>query len=132
MSKPTGKKGRVARPEEVLEQSDNWTDEQIVCRIRNHRFTVHRNAVHNTRFGYIYLALYCAGECGVFLEQELDPRTGRVRWSTINYREAKGYLSQHGRVIREAKDALRLRYVQRVIAPPTTRANETPHKDRSA
>lgn len=122
-----GERGeRYASAEQAVEQSQEWTDDQLTCRVKGHRFTVPMIAQHYRRYRYFYVELGCEGGCGVVQRQEMNER-GHVYWSQPRY--PKGYLSRHGRVVGDAKDAIRLQMVYRVFKPRKSQAkNVEPHR----
>lgn len=118
---------RVATPDEVLEQAEEWSPQQITCRIRRHRFAVPIDAIEVTRYKYIWVRLGCVGECGVELHQEVSTKTGKVLWSKPYYGNAPGYLSKNGRVLGEAQDALRLVQIRQSVRPSKTQKDIPGH-----
>lgn len=124
---PPPEKQEFATPDDVAELADQWTSEQLICRLRGHRFTVPITAIENTRYGYIFVRLGCAGECGVTLKQEISVRTGHAYWQNLDYSGAQGYLSRHGRIVGDAKDEVRRQWIRRVIKPTKTKRDEPPH-----
>lgn len=114
---------RYATPKQISTQSKGWSDEQLLCRTRGHRFTVPYVATHNRRYRYFYAELGCEGGCGVTQLFEMNEQ-GHVYWSRLRYPD--GYLSAHGRVVGDAKDALRVEMVIRVFKPASSRADVAP------
>lgn len=108
---------RYATVRETVAQSKEWTDNQLVCRTKGHRFTVPMIAQHYTRYRYFYVELGCEGGCNVVQCREMNER-GHVYWSTLRY--PNGYLSRNGRVVGDARDALNLELMFRVFKPKKT------------
>jgi len=114
-----------ASPKEAVEQSGEWTNDQLVCRIKGHRFTVPITAEYYARHRYYFIQLGCEGGCGVEQLQEMNVR-GHVYWKSMRY--PGNYQSRSGRVVGDAKDALRVELIERVFKPKTSRkANVEPH-----
>jgi hypothetical protein len=127
VAKKSRRPTRYASPLEVAEQAPNWTDAQLTCRLKKHRFTEPVTAFVNTRYGYVFTRMACAGGCGVEQLQEANLR-GHVYWSTLDYSNAPGYLSRSGRIAGDARDQVNLEYINRVIQPDRTRRDEPPHR----
>jgi hypothetical protein len=121
-----------ASPEQARDLARRLSDNQLVCRIRKHRFTVPLIAqeIKNKDYHYFYSESGCEGGCGVVLCEEMSP-SGHVYWSAPRYRDAKGYLSENGRIVGDSRDAMRLEYVRRVVRPTKIRAaNLEPRPER--
>lgn len=118
---------RYASVEDTVDQSHDWTDGQLVCRTKGHRFTIPLAVKHYTHDRYIYTELGCEGGCEVVQCAELNER-GHRYWSTLRY--PPGYLSRNGRIAGESRDALNLELIYRVFKPQKSRAknDREPHK----
>jgi hypothetical protein len=122
-----------ADPGETVAQSKEWTDDQLTCRVKGHRFTVPRVAQHYIRYRYFYIELECEGGCGVVQCQEMNER-GHVYWSQPRYPNGSDpdvprYLSRNGRIVGDAKDAIRLEMIYRVFKPrKTNKQDADPHR----
>lgn len=114
-----------ASVKDTVAQSKEWTDNQLVCRTKGHRFTVPLVAQHYTRYRYFYIEVECEGGCGVVQVREMNER-GHVYWSSLRY--PNGYLSRNGRIAGDSRDALNVELLYRVFKPrKSNTAKAEPH-----
>lgn len=105
---------RYCSVEDAIELANNWSDEFLRCRsgTYNHEFR-HYVATLNKRGGYIYKIVRCQ-VCDTkkhFLERTRD---GSIV-GTPYYQYPPGYQSNKGRILGDAKNAVRKAATERLI-----------------
>lgn len=96
-----------------------WSDGVLSCRMYGHRWEPYRATI-NKRHGFIYVERICKQcwidkDCPPTIKHEEMSLRGRVYSSWYSY--AAGYLTDGmGRIIGDARDALRLGAVSRIYS----------------
>lgn len=105
-------KPRQATVAQATAMAKQWTPQELECRVNGHDFQPYRVRVY-PRHRLIKEVRVCA--CGVQRHRWITEKSGRIEKSWLQYPKPEdgkhGYLSEHGRVVGEAKDVIRLKVV---------------------